>query len=64
MEPITIFLFVFLLSFSAFFSSTEIAIMSLPSHKIESLIRRGKWGARQLQDIKKNTDRLLAVILI
>lgn len=38
--------------------------MSIPSHKIESLIRAGKWGSKQLQYIKKNTDRLLVTILI
>lgn len=60
----TIFAFIFLLTLSGFFSSTEIALMSIPSHKVESLVRSGRWGAKQLQYIKRSTDRLLVTILI
>jgi putative hemolysin len=38
--------------------------MSIPSHKIETLIRAGRWGSKQLQHIKKNTDKLLVTILV
>ncbi len=60
----TIVWFIFLLMLSGFFSSTEIALMSIPSHKVESLVRSGRWGARQVQNLKKNTDKLLVAILI
>lgn len=64
MDATTILLFITLLFLSWFFSSTEIAFMSIPSHKVESLIRLWKWWSRQLSDIKKNTDRLLVTIQI
>jgi Mg2+/Co2+ transporter CorB len=49
---------------SAFFSGTELALMSLADHKIDSLIKSKKIGAKALQTIKKNNDRLLITILI
>lgn len=49
---------------SAFFSGTELALMSLADHKIDSLIKSKKIGAKALQKIKKNNDRLLITILI
>jgi CBS domain containing-hemolysin-like protein len=36
-------LFVFLFALSAFFSGTEIALMSLPKHKIDSLVKQDKY---------------------
>lgn len=38
--------------------------MSLPMHKVETLIREGRIGARILKQIKKNNDRLLIAGLI
>lgn len=38
--------------------------MSLPAHKIESLVKQKLFGAKALSDIKKNTDRLLITILV
>gem|GEM_PF-1955555 len=43
MDPITILLFGILLLFSAFFSGAEIAIMSLPSHSIDALVKKKKF---------------------
>jgi len=42
MDPFTIGLFVILLFFSAFFSGSEIALMSLPSHSIDAYVRKKK----------------------
>lgn len=64
MDFFTILLFVFLLFSSAFFSASEIAIMSLPSHTIEALIKKKRIWARTLQKLKNNTDKLLITILI
>jgi len=38
--------------------------MSLPSHKIDSLVRQKRFGAKALAGIKKNTDKLLITILV
>ena len=49
---------------SAFFSASEIALMSLPNHKIDSLLKQKKFWANELKYIKDRSDRLLIVILI
>ena len=64
MDFVTILVFGFLLFFSAFFSGSEIAIMSLPSHAIEALVKKKRIGALTLQKLKNNTDKLLITILI
>ncbi|MDD2486767.1 MAG: hemolysin family protein [Candidatus Gracilibacteria bacterium] len=64
MDPSSLFLFILLVALSAFFSGTEIALMSISQHKITSLIKEKKAGAKYLKKIKKNNDRLLITILI
>lgn len=64
MDPLLIILFVILFMLSAFFSGTEIALMSLASHKVEALLKEGRFGAKSLKKIKENNDRLLITILI
>lgn len=64
MDFVTILFFCVLLIFSAFFSGAEIAIMSLPGHSIDALVKKRKLGALTLQKLKKNTDKLLITILI
>jgi len=49
---------------SAFFSGTELALMSLASHKVDALIKEGKLWSESLKKIKENNDRLLITILI
>ncbi len=49
---------------SAFFSGTEIALMSLADHKTDSLLKQKKYWAKALKKIKENNDRLLITILI
>jgi len=49
---------------SAFFSGTEIALMSLPKHKVESLVKQWVKWVKDLKYIKEHSDRLLITILI
>ena len=64
MDPMQIWLFIILFMLSAFFSGTELALMSLADHKLESLIKKNKFGSKSLKKIKENNDRLLITILI
>ena len=64
MEPTLIILFIILFLLSAFFSGTELALMSLASHKIEAIYKEWKYWADSLKKIKENNDRLLITILI
>ncbi len=64
MDPLLILLFIILFFLSAFFSWTEIALMSLPAHKVDSLVKQKKYWAKSLKKIKSNNDRLLITILI
>lgn len=64
MDPLLILLFVVLFWLSAFFSWTEIALMSLPQHKIDSLAKKNKFWSKSLKKIKKNNDRLLITLLM
>lgn len=64
MDPVYILTFVILLLLSWFFSSTELAIMSTPNHKVESLIRAWRFWAKTLKFIKGHSDKLLITILI
>lgn len=64
MDPVYFITFFILLLLSWFFSSTELAIMSTPNHKVESLIREWRFWAKTLKFIKSHSDRLLITILI
>ncbi len=64
MDPVSILLFVLLFALSAFFSGSEIAFMSLPQHKIETILKQKLPWSRQLAKLKANSDRLLITILI
>ncbi len=56
--------FVFLILWSAFFSWTELALMNIPFHKINALIKKWNKTALILKKLKNNSDRLLITILI
>jgi Mg2+/Co2+ transporter CorB len=43
MDTLTIVVFIVLFCLSAFFSGTELALMSLAEHKIDSLVKRKKY---------------------
>ena len=65
MDPSNTFiLFTTFILLSAFFSWTELALMSLSTHKVESLIKQRKSWALVLKKIKENNERLLITILI
>ncbi len=64
MDPSQYLLFIALFILSWFFSGTEIALMSLPSHKIDTLLKQKLFWAKALASIKSNTDRLLIAILV
>ena len=64
MDPSQYILFIALFVLSGFFSGTEIALMSLPSHKIDTLLKQKLFWAKALASIKSNTDRLLIAILV
>lgn len=64
MDPLSIILFLLLFSLSAFFSWSEIALMSLANHKIDSFIKQRKAGAKSLKLLRSNPDKLLITILI
>ena len=57
----TIIVLIFL---SAFFSSSEIAMFSLPAHRTEALVEDGVPGSRTLQQLKSDPHRLLVTILV
>lgn len=64
MDPLSILLFIVLFGLSAFFSGSEIAFMSLPDHKVDSLVKEKKFWAKALRKLKDNTEKLLITILI
>lgn len=64
MDPLLILLFLLLFLLSAFFSWTELALMSLSEHKIDSFIKEKRFWSKSLRKIRINTDRLLITILI
>lgn len=64
MDLITILIFITLFVLSGFFSGTELALMSLAKHKVDSLVKKWKSWAKQLKYIKDRNDKLLITILI
>lgn len=64
MDLTLFFIFLILFLLSAFFSASEIALMSLPSHKIDSIVKQKKFASSDLKFIKDRNDRLLITILI
>ncbi|WP_435185662.1 hemolysin family protein [Halobellus sp. EA9] len=53
-----------LIAFSAFFSSSEIAMFSLAKHRIDSLVEDGVSRAEVISDLKSDPHRLLVTILV
>lgn len=64
MDSVTILIFILLFFLSAFFSGSETAFMSIPKHKIDAFLKQKKFGARELNRLKLNNDKLLITILI
>lgn len=64
METSVVILFIILFSLSAFFSWSEIALMTLPIHKVDTFVKNKRWGAKALKYVKIHSDKLLITILI
>jgi CBS domain containing-hemolysin-like protein len=56
--------FVILLFLSMFFSASETSFASIALHKVDSLIKQKKNGAKALKKIKAEPDKVLMAILI
>jgi CBS domain containing-hemolysin-like protein len=59
-----IFLILLLIMGSGFFSSSEIALFSLPAHQVDAMVDEGKRGARVVKALKDDPHRLLVTILV
>jgi Mg2+/Co2+ transporter CorB len=57
-------LLVLLVSLSAFFSSTETALMSINRYRLRHLAREGSPGARAAEKLLQTPDRLIGLILV
>jgi Mg2+/Co2+ transporter CorB len=55
---------IFLIIFSAFFSSSETGMMSLNRYRMRHLAKQGHSGAKRASKLLARTDRLIGVILI
>jgi len=64
MDPLSVLGFLILFLLSGFFSGSEIAFMSLPSHTIQSFIKQWRKWARLLKYLKDNQQKLLITILV
>ena len=53
-----------LIVLSAFFSSSEIAMFSLPAHRVDALVSDNVPGAETLKGLKDDPHRLLVTILV
>lgn len=49
---------------SGFFSSSEIALFSLPAHQIDAMVEQGSRGAQAVKSLKEDPHRLLVTILV
>ncbi|KQC05733.1 MAG: hypothetical protein APR53_06325 [Methanoculleus sp. SDB] len=63
-ESVKIALFIVCIFLSAFFSGSEVALLSVNQAKVRTLIDRRLAGSRALATLKKNTDHILITILI
>ncbi len=57
-------LFFVCLLFSAFFSGSEVALISINQAKVRTLVERNLSGSQALKKLKKNSDHLLITILV
>jgi len=63
-DVLEILLFVICVILSAFFSSSEVALISVTRAKTRTLVNEGKHGSKALAALKEKPDRLLITILI
>ncbi len=57
-------LILLLLLGSGFFSSSEIAMFSLPTHQVDAMVEAGQRGAKAVKRLKEDPHRLLVTILV
>jgi len=57
-------LLILLLILSGFFSGADIAVCWLAEPRVRALVRDGRPGARALEKLKRNPERLLIIIMI
>ena len=55
---------IFLLLFSAFFSSSETGMMAINRYRLRHLVRKGHRAAKRTHGLLERPDRLIGVILI
>jgi len=63
-DPISIALFIICVLLSAFFSSSEVALISMTRAKVRTLVNEGRPGSLALARLKKSPNHLLTTILI
>ena len=61
---VEIILFFICLLLSGFFSSSEVALISITRAKVHALLNQGRKGAEALDILKRSTDTVLITILI
>jgi putative hemolysin len=63
-NALEIFLFIICVIFSAFFSSSEVALISMTRAKVRTLVNEGRPGAAAVATLKESPEHLLITILI
>ncbi len=53
-----------LIMLSAFFSASEVALISLTETKVRQMVAKRRFGARYIQQLKESPQRMLSAILI
>ncbi|MDO9034480.1 MAG: hemolysin family protein [Methanoregula sp.] len=63
-DALEILLFIICILLSAFFSSTEVALISITRAKVRTLVNEGRPGSKALAALKESPEHLLITILI
>jgi putative hemolysin len=63
-DPLNIVLFIICVLLSAFFSSSEVALISITRAKVRTLVNEKRAGAEALSQLKESPSHLLTTILI
>lgn len=64
MDPASLIIFFTLLFVLIFFAATEIPLMSVSEHALDSLVKQRRFGADSLKRVKEQSERLLVTNLI
>jgi putative hemolysin len=63
-DYILLLLFIICIVLSAFFSGSEVALISITRAKVRTLFNEGRKGSKHLSELKENPNRFLIAILI